>query len=101
MASGKACLRVKRVPYLLADKGFHVFMFVILALLLARIFSGPTSVLLIAFFVGVCSEFLQRFFPGRDPAVRDVIINFSGRNRREHPLALYTSRWDPSLEHFG
>ena len=77
-APGAALLENQNVLYLLADKGFHVFMFVILALVLARILTGPTSILLIAFIVGVCSEFLQRFFPGRDPAVRDVIINFSG-----------------------
>ena len=28
--------------------------------------------------VGLCSEFLQRFFPDRDPAIRDVIINICG-----------------------
>jgi VanZ family protein len=28
--------------------------------------------------VGSCSEFLQRFFPGRDPAIRDVLINIGG-----------------------
>ena len=77
-APGASFLENQNVVYLLADKGFHVFMFVILALVLARIFTGPTSILVIAFVVGICSEFLQRFFPDRDPAVRDVIINFSG-----------------------
>lgn len=77
-APGASFLGNQSALYLLADKGFHVFMFAILALVLARIFTGPTSILAIAFIVGACSEFLQSFFPGRDPAVRDVIINFSG-----------------------
>jgi VanZ family protein len=66
-----------------ADKGFHVFMFTILALLLSRIFASPTlgtigTILLIACVVGTCSEVLQALFPDRDPAIRDVMINFAG-----------------------
>lgn len=70
------------VIHLVADKGFHVFMFVMLALLLWRAIPGRRSkiwsILAIGLLVGSCSEFLQRFFPGRDPAVRDVLINLAG-----------------------
>jgi VanZ family protein len=58
-------------------------MFTILALLLSRVFASPTlgtigTILLIACIVGMCSEILQAFFPDRDPAIRDVMINFAG-----------------------
>ena len=75
------------VPYyglvhLLADKGLHVTLFLILAILLWK--SIPQGrwkieeILVCGAFVGSCSEFLQRFFPGRDPAIRDVMINVGG-----------------------
>jgi VanZ family protein len=71
------------VLHLIADKGFHVFMFAVLALLLSQVFEARTrstaaSVLVIAGVVGISSEVLQAFFPDRDPAIRDVLINFSG-----------------------
>ena len=71
------------LPYFLAEKGFHVLLFGILGLVLSRMFRGsllgsPSFVLLIALAVGVSSEALQAFFPGRDPALRDVIINLCG-----------------------
>lgn len=69
-------------PYLLADKGFHVSLFCIFALLLSRTirtFAGrPWKVVLAGAVLGSCSEYLQSFFPGRDPAVRDVFINIAG-----------------------
>lgn len=68
--------------HLLADKGFHVMMFVVLALLLWKAYSSIHRrvwlILLSGLVVGSCSEFLQRFFPGRDPAIRDVLINLGG-----------------------
>lgn len=68
--------------HLIADKGFHVFLFVVLAILLWKAIPPgkwkTPAVLLFGAFVGSCSEFLQRFFPGRDPAIRDVLINASG-----------------------
>ena len=71
------------VLHLIADKGFHVFMFAVLALLLSQVFEARTNgtmaaVLVIAGIVGISSEVLQAFFPDRDPAIRDVLINFSG-----------------------
>ncbi|MBV8897069.1 MAG: VanZ family protein [Acidobacteriaceae bacterium] len=68
--------------HLLADKGLHVTMFCVLAILLWHAF--PTiqhkvpTILVCGAIVGSCSEFLQRFFPGRDPAIRDVLINIAG-----------------------
>ena len=68
--------------HLLADKGFHVAMFLILAVLLWQLIAKPhwkiPRILLAGAVVGSSSEFLQRFFPGRDPAVTDVLINIGG-----------------------
>ena len=67
------------ILHLLAHKSVHIFLFMVLALLLWR--SVPdgewkiTLILVCGAFIGSCSEFLQRFFPGRDPAIRDVLIN--------------------------
>jgi len=35
-------------------------------------------ILLMGLLIGTASEFLQRFFPGRDPSVRDILINLAG-----------------------
>jgi VanZ family protein len=68
--------------HLLADKGFHVTLFLVLAVLLWKALSpGPWKVariLILGAILGSASEFLQSFFPGRDPAVRDVLINIAG-----------------------
>jgi VanZ family protein len=68
--------------HLVADKGFHVALFCVLAVLLWNLLSTPrwkkSRILLAGAVVGSCSEFLQRFFPGRDPAIRDVLINVAG-----------------------
>lgn len=79
-------LRTEDVSYgwlhLVADKGFHVALFFVLATLLWNLLSNPrwkkARILLAGAVVGSCSEFLQRFFPGRDPAIRDVLINIGG-----------------------
>ncbi len=68
--------------HLLVDKGFHVSLFCVLAILLwFALPRGPDKQLWIVgcgAVVGSCSEFLQRFFPDRDPAIRDVFINIGG-----------------------
>lgn len=65
--------------HLLADKSVHVGLFLILAFLLWNVFRhAPRKIVLIigvGAVVGSVSEFLQRFFPGRDPALRDVLLN--------------------------
>ena len=70
------------VLHVLADKGFHVAMFCILALLLWKALGPvPRKAPLIVFMgavIGSCSEYLQTFFPDRDPAIRDVLINIGG-----------------------
>ncbi len=70
------------IVHLLADKGFHVSLFCVLAILLwLAVMHGGRKWLLILLAgasVGACSELLQRFFPDRDPAVRDVLINIGG-----------------------
>ena len=70
------------VIHLVAEKGFHVSMFLVLAVLLWKAIPAGrwkvATVILLGAFVGSCSEFLQRFFPGRDPAIRDVLINVCG-----------------------
>jgi VanZ family protein len=93
-----------QVLHLLADKGFHVTMFCILALLLFKAIPERSHnrwiILLAGAVVGSCSELLQRLFPDRDPALTDVFINICGTalgialwtalqkwQRRTHPLA--------------
>jgi VanZ family protein len=70
------------IVHLTADKGLHVTLFLVLALLLYRAISDSKTkvakILGFGFVVGCCSEYLQSFFPTRDPAVRDVFINVSG-----------------------
>ena len=68
--------------HLIADKGLHVTLFLILGLLLWRAIPDVRWkagwVLALGLVVGSCSEFLQSFFPDRDPALRDVLINVCG-----------------------
>jgi VanZ family protein len=70
------------VIHLLADKGFHVSLFFVLAILLWRALPNSPAraalILIAGAVVGSCSEFLQRFFPDRDPAIRDILINIAG-----------------------
>ena len=70
------------IVHFLADKGFHVSLFCILAILLwkALLMSPHKALLILAIgaVVGCCSELLQRLFPDRDPAIRDVLINIGG-----------------------
>jgi VanZ family protein len=65
--------------HLLADKGVHVSLFAVFAVLLWNALPEFVHklgyVILAGTVVGCGSEFLQRFFPGRDPAWRDVCIN--------------------------
>jgi VanZ family protein len=86
--------------HLLADKGLHVAMFLILAMLLWRALpAGPFrawQILVLGLIVGSCSEFLQRFFPGRDPAIRDVLINLGGTALGVASSSLAASRWRSS-----
>jgi VanZ family protein len=67
---------------LLADKGLHVTLFFILALLLWQavppVPRRPWLILLGGLCVGSASEYLQSFFPDRDPAIHDVLINLGG-----------------------
>ncbi len=68
--------------HLLADKGLHVTLFCVLAVLLwlsiTTAARKPWLILLLGAVVGSLSEFLQSFFPDRDPAERDVLINLGG-----------------------
>lgn len=70
------------VVHLLADKSVHIGLFAVLAVLLWGALRNTSKkiawILLIGAFVGTCSELLQNFFPGRDPAIRDVFINIAG-----------------------
>ncbi len=67
---------------LLADKSVHIGLFFVFAILLWRALPNVSRklvcILLIGAVIGSCSELLQMFFPGRDPAIRDVLINIAG-----------------------
>jgi VanZ family protein len=71
-----------RIIHFIADKGVHVTMFAVLAILLWQAIPRwrwkPAAILLAGGFVGSCSELLQRLYPNRDPAIRDVLINIGG-----------------------
>jgi VanZ family protein len=68
--------------HLAADKGLHITLFAVLGLLLVGAMVRPRKkilrILTFGFVVGCCSEYLQSFFPDRDPAFRDVLINLGG-----------------------
>jgi VanZ family protein len=70
------------IMHLLADKGFHVTLFCVLAILLWITFQNMAHkswvILGCGAVVGSASEFLQSFFPDRDPALGDVLINIGG-----------------------
>ena len=67
----------------LAAKGLHLTLFLVLGILLWHVFTAPRwprvgTVVLAGLIVGTVSELLQSFFPDRDPAIRDVVINGIG-----------------------
>jgi VanZ family protein len=72
----------ERVVHLLADKSVHIGLFCVLGMLVWKTLPNARRkiavVLLWGAIIGSCSEFLQRFFPGRDPAISDVLINVGG-----------------------
>ena len=67
--------------HFLAAKSVHVTLFTVFAILLWNALPVLrwkfTLVVLIGLVTGTCSELLQRLFPNRDPAVRDVLINLA------------------------
>jgi VanZ family protein len=69
--------------HFLVEKGTHLTMYTLLGFLLLGFYSEWPErrwvyTLATGFAVGISSELLQFAFPGRDPAVRDVLINFTG-----------------------
>jgi VanZ family protein len=69
--------------HVIADKGLHVALFFVLALLLWNTVTAGGRVrfaviLAAGLVVGSLSEYLQSLFPDRDPALRDVLINLAG-----------------------
>jgi VanZ family protein len=88
--------------HLLADKGFHVSLFLILAISLWKtIPDAPfkvAAILLFGLLVGSCSELLQALFPDRDPALTDVLINLGG-TAAGVLLCLAVTRWLPRAAH--
>lgn len=65
-----------------AEKSFHLFMFAIFAMLIWRVIPDSSwkfaAVLTAGAVLGTASELLQSRFPGRDPTLRDVLINITG-----------------------
>lgn len=66
--------------HLLAEKSVHFTLFFTFGFLVAHLVHGNpwgrlVKIAVFGLVIGSCSEFLQSFFPGRDPALRDVILN--------------------------
>jgi VanZ family protein len=66
--------------HLLAEKGVHFTLFFTFGFFVAHLVHGSpwgrlAKIAAFGLVIGSCSEFLQSFFPGRDPALRDVILN--------------------------
>ena len=70
------------IVHLLADKSVHIGLFAVFAVLLWKALADVRIriglILLLGAITGTCSEILQSFFPGRDPAFTDVLINIAG-----------------------
>lgn len=70
------------IVHLLADKSVHIGLFAVFAVLLWKALADVRRrigwILLLGAITGTCSEILQSFFPGRDPAFTDVLINIAG-----------------------
>jgi VanZ family protein len=70
------------IIHLLADKSVHICLFAVFAVLLWKALAHTRRrigwILLLGAITGTCSEILQSFFPGRDPAFTDVLINIGG-----------------------
>ncbi len=68
--------------HFLAEKNVHIMMFLVLAVLLWRILPNMPHkvgfVFLCGTLIGCCSELAQCLFPGRDPAIRDALLNMAG-----------------------
>lgn len=64
------------------EKSVHLVLFAVLAILLSQAHPARSwrlkQTILVGFIVAIGSEYLQHFFPGRDPTLRDVAINLSG-----------------------
>jgi VanZ family protein len=103
------------VVHLMADKGVHVSLFCVLAILLWKALRGTASriplILLWGGAIGSCSELLQTLYPDRDPAIRDVVINLFGvsigiavcrlghRLQARRQASKTDSAWNQRLEH--
>jgi VanZ family protein len=74
--------RLLGIMHFTAEKSVHFVLFFVLATLLLK--TMPESkcrtlrILSLALLTGIFSELLQFLFPGRDPSVRDVLIDFCG-----------------------
>lgn len=69
------------LAHFVAEKSVHLTLFFVLALLLWNALGASrlkvTVILTLGLLAGSASELLQRFFPGRDPSIRDVVINLA------------------------
>lgn len=77
-----ASARVYLTIRLIAEKSVHLTLYIGLSGALwvcsRRVRHRTICALTVGFAIGVCSELFQMLFPTRDPAVRDVLINWSG-----------------------
>ena len=70
------------ILHLLAEKSIHFGLFFIFATLFWKASENTPRkaplILVSGLVLGALAEFLQRFAPGRDPAGRDIVIDFVG-----------------------
>ena len=68
--------------HFIAEKSVHVTLFMLFAVLLWNAIPNKprkiTAIFLSSLLVACMAEFIQFFFPGRDPALRDVMIDLGG-----------------------
>jgi VanZ family protein len=73
----------RAATHFVLEKAVHVTLFLIFGLLMMNVVSArPARRIAVVFFsavaVGSAAEYLQTFFAGRDPAIRDVVIDVCG-----------------------
>lgn len=84
-----------RAIHFVLEKGTHLTLFFVFGLLLIRADFGSMTrrvpfVLAAGAVLGIAAEYLQTFFVGRDPAIRDALIDLFGTCLGVLAVAMFT-----------